>query len=61
MGYGLREVAREIKVNPGYYAHVEAGRKIPGYRVMKRIAKALDDPMLIAMAEEAIVMRWRLT
>ena len=45
-GMGLRELAREADVPPGYLAELEAGKKKnPSLDVLKRLAKALHVPV----------------
>lgn len=36
------KVAEKANISRAYYSNIEAGRKDPSFRVMKRIADALD-------------------
>jgi putative transcriptional regulator len=43
---GLRELAKDAKVPPGYLAELEGGKKKnPSLDVLKRLAKALGVPV----------------
>ena len=45
-GLGLRELAKDADVPPGYLAELETGKKRnPSLDVLKRLAKALDVPL----------------
>jgi len=45
-GLGLRELAKDAHVPPGYLAELETGKKRnPSLDVLKRLAKALDVPL----------------
>lgn len=39
------QMAKRLHTSQGYYSQIESGRKRPGFRMVGRIAKALDvDP-----------------
>jgi transcriptional regulator with XRE-family HTH domain len=45
-GLGLRELAKDADVPPGYLAELETGKKRnPSLDVLKLLAKALDVPL----------------
>lgn len=40
-GIGLRNLARQAGINPGYVTHLEAGRRCPSVAVAQRLAELL--------------------
>lgn len=55
-GYGLRELAREVGISPGYLSQLETGKAIglPGEEKIIRLAKVLsfDQTKLILLADK---------
>ena len=50
-GLSQRELAERLDVDPSYLSHLEAGRREPSLKLLRRLSRAVSAPLALFLAE----------